>query len=64
MPFLSEALARIRPSPTVAITAEAAALKAAGRDIIGLSAGEPDFPTPPNVRAAAIRAIEEGRTRY
>ncbi|HMR61103.1 pyridoxal phosphate-dependent aminotransferase [Amaricoccus sp.] len=63
MPFLSEALARIRPSPTVAITAEAAALKAAGRDIIGLSAGEPDFPTPPNVRAAAIRAGMEGRTR-
>jgi aspartate aminotransferase len=64
MAFLSEALARIKASPTVAITAQAQALKAAGRDIIALSAGEPDFDTPPNVRAAAKAAIDRGATRY
>jgi aspartate aminotransferase len=64
MAFLSDALARIKPSPTVAITAQAGALKAAGRDIIALSAGEPDFDTPPNVRAAAKAAIDRGATRY
>jgi len=62
--FFSDALARIKASPTVAITAEARALKAAGRDIISLSAGEPDFDTPANVREAAKRAIDRGETRY
>ncbi len=64
MAFLSDALARIKPSPTVAITARALALKAEGRDIIGLSAGEPDFDTPENIRAAAKAAIDRGETRY
>jgi aspartate aminotransferase len=64
MPFLSDALARIKPSPTIAITAEARALKAAGRDIISLSAGEPDFDTPRNIREAAKAAIDRGETRY
>ena len=64
MAFLSDALARIKPSPTVAITARARELKAAGRDIISLSAGEPDFDTPANIRAAAKAAIDRGETRY
>ncbi|WP_397544715.1 aminotransferase class I/II-fold pyridoxal phosphate-dependent enzyme [Roseovarius salis] len=61
---LSATLSRVKPSPTMAISARAAEMKAAGRDVIGLSAGEPDFDTPDNIRAAGIRAIEEGRTRY
>ena len=61
---LSATLSRVRPSPTMAMTALAMELRRAGRDVIGLSAGEPDFPTPDNIRAAGIRAIEEGRTRY
>ncbi len=64
MALLSSALERIKPSPTVAITAMAAELRASGRDIISLSAGEPDFDTPANIRAAAVAAIEAGRTRY
>ena len=64
MAFLSDAIGRIKPSPTIAITSEALALKAAGRDIIGLSAGEPDFDTPLHVREAAKAAIDAGRTRY
>ncbi|MCC7319421.1 MAG: pyridoxal phosphate-dependent aminotransferase [Rubellimicrobium sp.] len=64
MPLLSAALARIRPSPTVAITGRALDLRAEGRDIIALSAGEPDFDTPAHIRAAAVAAIEAGRTRY
>jgi aspartate aminotransferase len=64
MAFLSDALARIKPSPTIAITARARELKAQGRDIISLSAGEPDFDTPANVRAAAKAAIDRGETRY
>ena len=64
MAFLSDALARIKPSPTVAITAHALRLKAEGRDIISLSAGEPDFDTPENIRAAAKAAIDRGATRY
>ena len=64
MAFLSDALARIKPSPTVAITAHALRLKAEGRDIISLSAGEPDFDTPETIRAAARAAIDAGRTRY
>ena len=61
---LSRALARIKPSPTIAITAQARALKVEGRDIISLSAGEPDFDTPRNIRDAGIAAINRGHTRY
>jgi aspartate aminotransferase len=61
---LSERVARVKPSPTLAVTARAAELKRAGRDIIGLGAGEPDFDTPEHIRAAAIEAIHAGRTRY
>ena len=64
MAFLSATLGRVRPSPTIAISTRARELKAAGRDVIALSAGEPDFDTPPHVREAAIAAIEAGRTRY
>lgn len=64
MSFLSETLARVKPSPTVAVTTLAQELKAAGRDVIGLGAGEPDFDTPENIKAAAIRAINEGKTKY
>ncbi len=64
MPFLSATLNRVKPSPTIAVTTLAAELKAAGRDIIGLGAGEPDFPTPENIRTAGKRAIDEGKTRY
>ena len=64
MGFLSDALTRIRPSPTIAVTNKARELKAAGRDVIGLGAGEPDFDTPENIKQAAIRAIERGETKY
>ena len=64
MTLLSATLARVKPSPTVAVTAKVAELKTAGRDIIGLGAGEPDFDTPAHIRTAAIRAIEAGKTRY
>src|SRR4029079_11822894 len=64
MGFLSEALARIKPSATVAVTDKARALKAAGRDVIGLGAGEPDFDTPDNIKEAAIKAIRAGKTKY
>lgn len=64
MSFLADRLSRIKPSPTIAVTSKARALKAAGRDVIGLGAGEPDFDTPENIRAAGIRAIEQGQTRY
>jgi aspartate aminotransferase len=64
MAFLSTALGRIRPSPTVAITARARRLREAGRDIISLSAGEPDFDTPVHIREAAKAAIDRGETRY
>lgn len=64
MTFLSATLDRVKPSPTMAITARAAELKAAGQDIIALSAGEPDFDTPENIRAAGIAAINAGKTRY
>jgi aspartate aminotransferase len=60
----AERLDRVSPSQTIAISSKARALKAAGRDIISLSAGEPDFDTPANVKAAAIRAIEAGETKY
>ena len=61
---LSATLSRVKPSPTMAISALAMEKKVAGEDVIGLSAGEPDFDTPENIRAAGIRAIEEGKTRY
>jgi aspartate aminotransferase len=64
MTFLSQALARVAPSATVGISQKARELAAAGRDIIALSAGEPDFDTPAHVRQAAIEAIESGKTRY
>jgi aspartate aminotransferase len=64
MPFLSDALGRIKPSPTVAITALAREMAAAGRDVITLSAGEPDFDTPEHVKEAAIQAMRAGKTKY
>jgi len=64
MPFLADRLSRIKPSATLAMTKLALEMKAAGRDVISLSAGEPDFDTPENIRAAAIRAIQSGQTRY
>ena len=64
MPFLSAALDRVKPSPTIAVTTRAAELKAAGSDVIGLGAGEPDFDTPGNIKAAAMQAIQDGRTGY
>src|SRR5437660_10729611 len=64
MPFLSAALDRVKPSATIAVTDKARELKAAGRDVIGLGAGEPDFDTPENIREAAKRAIHAGHTRY
>ncbi len=64
MPFLSQSLGRIKPSPTIAVSTKARELKAAGRDVIGLGAGEPDFDTPDNIKEAAILAIREGQTKY
>jgi len=64
MSILASALKRVKPSPTIAVSSLAMELKAQGRDIISLGAGEPDFPTPANSAAAGIRAIEEGKTRY
>ncbi|CUH40061.1 Aspartate aminotransferase [Jannaschia seosinensis] len=64
MAFLSDMLARVKPSPTIAVTNKARELKAAGRDVIGLGAGEPDFDTPQNIKDAATRAIAEGKTKY
>ena len=64
MAFLSDTLARVQPSPTIAATQKARELKAAGRDVISLSAGEPDFDTPANVCEAAVDAIRRGETRY
>jgi aspartate aminotransferase len=62
MAFLADQLKRIKPSATMAVTDKARALKQAGRDVIGLGAGEPDFDTPDNIKLAAIRAISEGKT--
>ena len=64
MAFISDRLSRIKPSPTIAMTGRAAQLRAEGRDIIGLSAGEPDFDTPAHIREAAKDAIDAGHTRY
>ena len=61
---VSEALKRIKPSATMAMSAKARALKAAGHDCIALSQGEPDFDTPENIKEAAIRAMREGKTKY
>jgi aspartate aminotransferase len=61
---LAERVQRLQPSPTLAVTARAAELKAQGRDIIGLGAGEPDFDTPEHIKEAAIRAIRAGQTKY
>ncbi len=61
---LSDRVLSIKPSPTLAVTNRAAELKAAGKDIIGLGAGEPDFDTPEHIKAAAIKAIENGFTKY
>ena len=64
MTFIAKRLERIKPSPTMAITAKAAELRAEGRDVIGLGAGEPDFDTPENIKEAGIRAIRDGHTKY
>ncbi len=64
MSVIAERLARIKPSPTIAVSTKARELKAAGRDVIGLGAGEPDFDTPDNIKEAAITAIRAGETKY
>ncbi len=64
MILLSDTLKRVKPSATIAVTNKARELKAAGRDVIGLGAGEPDFDTPANIKEAAKRAIDEGKTKY
>ena len=64
MAFLSDTLARVKPSATIAVTNKARELQAAGRDVIGLGAGEPDFDTPQNIKDAAKRAIDAGKTKY
>jgi aspartate aminotransferase len=64
MAFLAQRLSRIQPSPTLAVTAKVTELKAAGRQIIGLGAGEPDFDTPAHIQEAAIAAMRRGETRY
>src|SRR4029077_17299658 len=62
MAFIADQIMRIKPSATIAVTDKARALKLAGRDVIGLGAGEPDFDTPENIKEAAIRAIRDGRS--
>lgn len=64
MSFIADALSRVQPSATIAVTNKARELKAAGRDVIGLGAGEPDFDTPENIKQAAIDAITRGETKY
>ncbi|MEO1919920.1 MAG: pyridoxal phosphate-dependent aminotransferase [Paracoccaceae bacterium] len=64
MPFIADALARVKPSSTVTVSTKATQLKAAGVDVIGLGAGEPDFDTPDNIKLAAIEAINRGDTKY
>jgi aspartate aminotransferase len=64
VPFIADALARVKPSATIAVTQKARDLKAQGREIISLSVGEPDFDTPDNVKEAAIAAIRRGETKY
>ena len=64
MSIVSNTLKRIKPSPTIAVTSKARELRAAGKDVIGLGAGEPDFDTPNNIKEAAIEAINKGDTKY
>ena len=64
MNIISDSLKRIKPSPTIAVTQKARELRAAGKDVIGLGAGEPDFDTPNNIKSAAIKAIRGGDTKY
>ena len=64
MSIVSNSLKRIKPSPTIAVTSKAREMRAAGKDVIGLGAGEPDFDTPDNIKAAAIEAIRKGDTKY
>ena len=61
---LSDRVRSIKPSPTLAVTARANAMRAAGKDIVGLGAGEPDFDTPEHIKQAAIKAIQDGFTKY
>ena len=64
MSIVSNSLKRIKPSPTMAVTSKAREMRAAGKDVIGLGAGEPDFDTPDNIKEAAIEAIKRGETKY
>ncbi len=64
MSIISDSLKKIKPSPTIAVSQKARELKAAGKDVIGLGAGEPDFDTPENIKQAAIKAINDGDTKY
>ncbi len=64
MGFFADSLSRMQPSATIAVASKARELKAAGRDVVSLSAGEPDFDTPQNIKDAAIKAIQEGKTKY
>ncbi len=64
MSIISDSLKRIKPSPTILVTQKARELRAAGKDVIGLGAGEPDFDTPDNIKKAAIKAIKSGDTKY
>ncbi len=64
MSIVSNTLKRVKPSPTMAVTSKAREMKAAGKDVIGLGAGEPDFDTPDNIKQAAIEAIKRGDTKY
>ena len=64
MSIVSNSLKRIKPSPTIAVTSKAREMRAAGKDVIGLGAGEPDFDTPDNIKEAAIQAIKRGDTKY
>ena len=64
MSIISDSLKRITPSPPIAVTQKARELRVAGKDVIGLGAGEPDFDTPDNIKEAAIKAIKDGDTKY
>ena len=64
MSIVSNSLKRIKPSPTLAVTQKAREMRDAGKDVIGLGAGEPDFDTPDNIKEAAIDAIRRGETKY
>jgi aspartate aminotransferase len=61
---LANRIQAVKPSPTLAVTTRAAELRAAGRDVVGLGAGEPDFDTPEHIKEAAIKAIRDGQTKY